>query len=38
MPTLSTTIEDFTPIIFYSGSGGSDWTAGSSQNDTSIDK
>lgn len=38
MPTLITTIEDSSPVIFYSGSGGSDWTAGTSSNDSLIDK
>lgn len=38
MPTLITTVEDFSPTIFYSGSAGSDWTAGASSTDSSIDK
>ncbi|KAH9484977.1 A type blood alpha-D-galactosamine galactosaminidase [Psilocybe cubensis] len=33
MPTLSTTIEDTSPVIIYSGNGG-DWVAGSSTNDS----
>ncbi|KAF8800280.1 hypothetical protein BYT27DRAFT_7118036 [Phlegmacium glaucopus] len=37
MPTLITTIEDFSPVISYSGTGGNDWTSGTS-NDSSIDK
>lgn len=36
MPSLITTIEDSSPVISYSGDGGSDWTAGTS-NDSSID-
>ena len=38
MPTLITTIEDFSPVILYSGNGGNDWTAGTSSNDSEIDK
>jgi hypothetical protein len=30
MPILTTTIEDTSPMIIYSGSSGSDWIAGTS--------
>lgn len=35
MPNLTTTIEDYSPLLVYSGS---DWTAGTSENDTSLDQ
>ncbi|KAJ3512633.1 hypothetical protein NLJ89_g3413 [Agrocybe chaxingu] len=37
MPMLTTTIEDTSPIIVYSGPGGSDWRAGTSRDDPSLD-
>ncbi|CAA7260591.1 unnamed protein product [Cyclocybe aegerita] len=37
MPMLTTTIEDTSPIIVYSGQGGSDWRAGTSRDDPSLD-
>ncbi|KAF8962461.1 hypothetical protein BDZ97DRAFT_1920528 [Flammula alnicola] len=38
MPTLSTTIEDTSPVIIYSGNGGGDWTAGTSRQDPFADQ
>ncbi|KDR75003.1 hypothetical protein GALMADRAFT_226651 [Galerina marginata CBS 339.88] len=38
MPTLSTTIEDTAPVLIYSGSGGGDWFAGTSRNDSFADQ
>ncbi|KAF5328847.1 hypothetical protein D9619_011703 [Psilocybe cf. subviscida] len=38
MPLLTTTIEDSAPVLVYSGSGGGDWTAGTSKADSSIDE
>lgn len=35
MPNVTTTIEDYSPLLVYSGS---DWTAGTSENDTSLDQ
>ncbi|KAF8160606.1 hypothetical protein B0H34DRAFT_806139 [Crassisporium funariophilum] len=38
MPTLTTSIEDTSPVIAYSGSGGSDWTSGTSKVDPDIEQ
>ncbi|KAF5328853.1 hypothetical protein D9619_011705 [Psilocybe cf. subviscida] len=38
MAILTTTIEDSAPVLIYSGTGGGDWTAGTSRADTSIDE